>query len=228
MKHLKRISMLITASLVLTMLVACHSSVSQASDATTESESSSSIEVEKKLLTVEITLPQSFFTEESDSENGKTPEQYVEDVKSEDGILGAKVNSDGSVTLTMTKSKHQEMMDSAKQGIDEMIDSYLSDESFPSVKEIEHNDNYDTYTLKVDRAAYENSWDSDGTNEPKVTVDFVDVDTGEIIDEVVYPDSVQDSSSHTDGALTSNQSLCITAYFLNLFIRAHKKRGHHF
>jgi hypothetical protein len=44
----------------------------------------------------------------------------------------------------------------------------------------------------------------DGTNEPKVTVDFVDVDTGEIIDEVVYPDSVQDSSSHTDGALTSN------------------------
>ena len=220
MKHLKRISMLITASLVLTMLVACHSSVSQASDATTESESSSSIEVEKKLLTVEITLPQSFFTEESDSENGKTPEQYVEDIKSEDGILGAKVNSDGSVTLTMTKSKHQEMMDSAKQGIDEMIDSYLSDESFPSVKEIEHNDNYDTYTLKVDRAAYENSWDSlaalgfgitglyyqyfDGTNEPKVTVDFVDVDTGEIIDEVVYPDSVQDSSSHTDGALTSN------------------------
>lgn len=41
-----------------------------------------------------------------------------------------------------------------------MIDSYLSDESFPSVKEIKHNDNYDTYTLKVDRAAYENSWDS--------------------------------------------------------------------
>lgn len=221
MKHLKKLAVLIAASFAMTMFAGCSSNSSQAADSSTESESASSIEVEKKLLTVDITLPQSFFTEESESENGKTPEQYAEDAKSEDGILGAKVNDDGSVTLTMTKAKHQEMMDSAKQGIDEMIDSYLSDEeSFPSIKEIEHNDSYDTYTLKVDREAFENSWDSlaalgfgitglyyqyfDGATEPKVTVDFVDIDSGDLIDEVIYPDAVQDNGTGTDGTLSAN------------------------
>lgn len=221
MKYLKNLAILITTAFALAMFAGCSSNSSQTTDSSATSDSTSNIEVEKKLLTVNITLPESFFTEEAESGDGKTAEQYAEAAKEEDGILGAKVNSDGSVTLTMTKAKHQEMMDSARQGINDRIDSYISDEeSFPSIKEIEHNDSYDTYTLKVDREAFENSWDSlaalgfgitglyyqyfDGAAEPKVTVDFVDIDSGEVINEVIYPDAVQDNGASTDGTLSAN------------------------
>lgn len=211
MNNLKKVAIVLVASFVLTTFVGCGSGEAPSVNSNTENESTSSIEVEKRLLTVDVTLPQSFFSAEEDGENGKTPEQYAEDVKSEDGILGAIVNNDGSVTLTMTKAKHQEMMDAARQGIDEMIESYLADDSFPSIKEIEHNESYDIYTIKVDREAFEGSWDSlaalgfgitgmyycyfDGVSDPRITVDFVDADTGNIIDEVVYPETTPDDKN---------------------------------
>lgn len=66
------------------------------------SEDKSSIEVDKGILNVEITLPASMF-------EGQDIDETIEEAK-KDGIKEAVKHDDGSVTYKMSRSKHNEMM----------------------------------------------------------------------------------------------------------------------
>jgi hypothetical protein len=175
------------------------------SEATKEEQSSGeSVNVEKGLLNVEVTLPANFF-------EGETEEEIVAGAK-EEGISEAVVNEDGSVTYKMSKSKHKEMMKELEDGIVEMIKEVVESGDYPSIKEISYNKDFDEFDVKVDRAAYENSLDGfailglimgssyycafDGVSpeEMKITFNVVDVNTGEVFETSVYPEDLEEGS----------------------------------
>ena len=115
-------------------------------------ENSDSINVDENLLTVEVTMPAAFFENE-------TPEEIQASAK-ESGFLSCTVNEDGSVTYKMTKGKRAEILRSFKGEIDSTIQEYLSGgENAPqSYRKITYNDKVTQFDVRVDRAAYENSW----------------------------------------------------------------------
>ncbi|MFS0726580.1 hypothetical protein [Paenibacillus sp. 1P07SE] len=150
---------------------------------------------------VQITLPAGMFEDQD-------MDQVIEQAKQE-GVKEAVINEDGSVTYTMSKANHEEMLAELGQGIADYAEELLNDGTFPSVKDVSINETYSEYTLTVDQAAFENSMDAfvmmglgiqgmmhqmmEGrqTDEQKVTVNVKDEGSGEIFNTVVYPEALQ-------------------------------------
>lgn len=165
------------------------------------------VEVDKKLINVEITLPASFLELEGDEEINI--DEMKEEAK-ENGIKDVELNNDGSITYTMSKSKHRELLDEMQEGIEENIDEVVNSEDFPSIKDIKVNKKYDAYEITVDKENYENSFDGfgvlgvafssmyyqlfEGVNptDYEVIIDMIDEETGEVFDTIVYPDALDE------------------------------------
>ena len=156
---------------------------------------------DKKGKDVQITLPAGMF-------EGQDMDQVIADAKQE-GVKEAVINDDGSLTYTMSKAKHDEMLAELGQSIADYADEMLSDGSFPSVKDVSYAKDYSEFTLSVDKAAYESSMDGFvtmgmgiqgmmyqmmqglSTEEQKVTVHVKDETSGDVFQSTVYPDALQ-------------------------------------
>ena len=86
-----------------------------------EKDKEKAIEVDKDLLSVEVTLPASMF-------EGQEIEVVIEEAKA-DGIKEVIKNSDGSLTYKMSKSKHAEMMKEMKNQLNSTIED-IGDTSY--------------------------------------------------------------------------------------------------
>lgn len=105
------------------------------------------IEVDENLIDVEITLPADYF-EGGDEESIKAEVE-------ESGFKSYKINEDGSVTYTMTKAKHKEMLTQMASEMDEMLSSMVTGEGkIPAFTSVEHNDNFSVIDIYVDTAVY--------------------------------------------------------------------------
>ena len=164
-----------------------------------EEEESSGIEVDEGFFNVTITLPAVFFEDDEDFD----PEIY----KEEQGFKDATVNDDGSVTVVMSKRQHDEILFEMKSDINESFQELIEAEDTPYIISITSTEGYETVFMDVDRAGYESTWDFtpliigisalmyqqvDGT-ELHCEVIVRDVETGEILSSVVYPDAFSDS-----------------------------------
>jgi len=161
-----------------------------------------SIEVDKGLFSVEITLPASFF-EGEDIDEVVAKEQ-------EDGISEVKVNDDGSITYKMSKSKHNELMREMRDGLIEYIEEIKNNEDYESIEDITYNKAFSEFTLLVDQEKFDNSFDGFvalglgitssyyqifngiSPDKYKVTIFFKDANTGEILHSIVYPDAFEE------------------------------------
>jgi hypothetical protein len=204
---------LILLVLVMTLLAACssneqatNSEEKKSSSENKEGKKNEAVSVDKGLLNVEVTLPASFF-------EGDDIDKVIADAK-KDGVKEVTKNEDGSLTYKMSKSKHKEMMKELETGIEESIEEAKTGGDFTSVKDITHNGSFTEFTLLVDKAAYENSFDGfaaigfgmsgmmyqmfNGTeaDDAKVTIFVKDEATQEIFDETVYPDALEDSETN--------------------------------
>jgi major membrane immunogen (membrane-anchored lipoprotein) len=198
--------LLIIFTAMLAILTACSSSDQASTDKKTDGakkeEKSESVEVNKGLLNVEVTLPASMFEgEDIDSDIAEAEAKGIKVTK----------NEDGSVTYKMSKSKHKEMMKELETELVKSIDEMKNGEDFASIQDISHNKSFSEFTLTVDKAAYENSFDGfavfglgvsgmyyqlfNGVNADnyKVKILVKDVATGEVFDEIVYPDELEDT-----------------------------------
>ncbi|MBC8589343.1 hypothetical protein [Paratissierella segnis] len=163
-----------------------------------------SIEVDKKLTNVEVTIPASFF--ELDGEEELDIEQITKDAK-EEGVKEVKLNDDGSVTYTMSKDTHKKLLDDMKNAMLDSFDELINDEDISSIKDIKSNKTYSEFDIVVNKDEFENSFDGfavlgivfqsmfyqlfEGV-EPdnnKVIVNFKDADTEEIFNSITYPDA---------------------------------------
>lgn len=158
-----------------------------------EEETEAKMEVEKNLLSVDVTLPYEF-VEQEDEELNVT----LEELAKEDGINEVTDNNDGTVTMNMTKSKHTEVLKSLSDSIDEHIDELIASEDNSIVK-IETSDNYKTFDLYVDPSQYNSLTEAfsaisfyfqgllynayDGNSDSEIIVNFIDNETGEVIEQ---------------------------------------------
>ncbi len=195
---------LFTVLAALILLTACSSEEAGKKDNKEESaKKDESVEVDKKLFNVEVTLPASMFENES-------LETIKADAK-ENGIKDVTQNEDGSITYKMSKSTHKKMLKDIAASIDETIEETKTSEDFVSIKDIKHNDSYSEFTMIVEKEKYENSMDAfatmslgmsgmmyqmyDGvsTDDYSVTVKVEDEASGEILEEVVYPEDLEEA-----------------------------------
>ncbi len=148
------------------------------------------IAVDENLFTVDVTMPAACFEDATDESLQKNVE--------ENGYKSGKLNEDGSVTYTVSKAQYSDLLDNMKAMIDETIDEMVSGESkVESFTEITYNEDINEFYVYVDKALY-TSWDSlnalslyvvgayyqilAGNDDKTIIVDFIDKDTGEVIE----------------------------------------------
>lgn len=141
--------------------------------------------------TVEVTLPASL-VENYDTSN-------LESMVEQEGIEAATKNEDGSITWVMTKQKHDELMKTMRESFDSSLAEMVASDDYPTFVDIQHNDNYSEFTIKVDadKLGVKESFSTlafymvggfyntfNGAPVDNVTVTFVNNNTGEVISSV--------------------------------------------
>lgn len=168
------------------------SSAAVVSDAAAStSASDDGLNVEKNIFSVTLTYPASMVDE------GTTQDSLNNEISGIDGIKSATLNEDGSVTYIMTKAYHKQIMDDMAQTIDESMAEMVSSEDYPNFTKVEANEDYTVFTVTTKSKAL--SLDESlsllqfytegafynvvsGNDADSIHVDFVNADTGEIID----------------------------------------------
>ena len=189
---------LLFLSLLSFSLIACSSN-----DNDSKKERQNSVEVDKGLLTVEVTIPASFY----EGEDVNVEEIITEAEK--DGVKKVTKNEDGSLTYKMSKSQHKKMLKDMESEIQQTIKEIESNEDFTSIDSIKSNQSYDEFTLSVNQSEYENSMDGFATlglamqsmfyqlfsgvdeEDYQVTIHLMNKDTSKVFDTVVYPDALE-------------------------------------
>ena len=174
---------------------------------TEDTEEVGEIEVEKNLFTVKVTIPKTFIGEDFTEERRK-------ELESEDGIKSVEMNDDGSVTYTMTKKKHQEMVEAAASSIDEMMQEMVGSENYPNFTDIRAEEDYTLFAVTTKNT--ELDWNESfsifsfyisgglykaikGEPVDNIRVVFFNADSGEVVSEW--------NSSDMDEETTSEETL---------------------
>ncbi|MDR6123445.1 hypothetical protein QFZ87_003042 [Bacillus sp. SLBN-46] len=189
-------------ALVLIFLSAC---ANKEESKESEQNKEQTVDVDKGLFNVEITLPASMF-------EGQDINKVIADVEKE-GIKVTK-NEDGSLTYKMSKTKHKKMMKEMKANIIDVVnETKQNKEDYKSIKDITYNDSFTEFTMVVDKATYENSMDGFAafglgmagmvyqlyngvkSEDTRVTIYLKDQATQKQFDQIVYPDDFNDKKS---------------------------------
>lgn len=210
---MKKIIALLLSIVVLISVTACGANPTKnttsdkklTESTTTTDNTSEKLEVDENLLTVDITLPASFFQDQSEEE--------IKEKALENGCKKCTINDDGTVIYTMTKKAHKDLLkkmsDEIKKSVSELLKGENSVASFVS---IDYNDDFSKYEVYVDPAKY-NSMDSlyalgfyvtgayyqalAGIDNDKidVVVSFMDNETKEVIDTASYKEYMENMSN---------------------------------
>ncbi len=175
-------------------LVACGNSPASSTSAAGESESTftsseqQQIQVEEELFDVVITLPADFV--------GETTQDEL-DADMNDHFHSATLNDNGSVTYAMSKRQHKELMAEIEKSIDEELTMLMEGEDLSSFTNIDHNKDFTTFTVTTTSTElnlpealsvmnfymYGGLYNVFAGNTPdNIHVDFVNSETGEIIE----------------------------------------------
>ena len=195
--------------------------------ASTEAESKMSSEndkntlAEEKLLSVEVTIPAVFYEEDGEEMTQEKVDQTVSDNGFKSGVL----NSDGSVTFSMSKSQHAEFLQSLKDATEETAADFVDgDDRIESFTKITFNDDLSEFKIYIDSETYT---DLDSISaiafyfagqyyqlfsgvpfeDTEVTIDFIDKDTNEVVTTgslSQFRKNIQ--SSDNDSASLSNET----------------------
>lgn len=156
-------------------------------------------EEKEEQSTVDITIPAEMF--ESDEVD---PDTIMEDMKAQ-GVTKVVENSDGSLTIKMSKEKHEQIMKDMRAEIRNTIDEIKASQDYPSIKNITFNESFSEFNLMVNKEAYEDSFDGfvsitfglsgmlyqfyDGKDmdDIQVTINVMDDSNGDLIETFAYP-----------------------------------------
>lgn len=186
--------------LAMVILAACSNTQATKTDG---SKKTKTINVDKGLFNVKVTLPASMFKDQN-------VDTVISDAKKK-GIIVTK-NDDGSLTYKMSRAQHKKMMDDIKTNINKSIEDMKSNKDFTSIKDVTHNTSFSEFTLLVDEATYQNSFDSLASlglgfsgmmyqlfngadpNNYKVKISVKDQATQDVFDQITYPDALDKQS----------------------------------
>ena len=109
------------------------------------------ITVDPGMTNVEITIPASMFG--STDMSTFDIEKYTND----NGFRNAVLNANGSITVTMSKSRHTELIDEMAHSINKSFDELTAETAY--ITGITANTDFTKVTVDVDRAGYEAAFD---------------------------------------------------------------------
>ncbi|NLC03544.1 MAG: hypothetical protein GX787_04600 [Tissierellia bacterium] len=192
MKRLISIGLIL---ILITSLIVTGCSKESTNQTDNKDEVKKQVGADKKILTVDITLPEVIVGDLS----GFNEQEYLAE---NDGINSAKVNTDGSLTLNISKKKHNELLGEIKESLDLTLGDLIESEDTPYIRNIDYTKDYREVTISVDREAYENAFDmtpfivgmTTGIyqlylgEEYSTTIIMKDVDNGDEMHSVTYPD----------------------------------------
>ena len=188
----KSIMIILAAALLFT---ACGSTANPSSDpssSTTITESSEvepSVEVERELFDVTITIPADFV--------GEQTQEDLDKISQEKGYQSITLNADGSATYVMTRTQHEELLAEYRQQLTDTLNEMVGSEDYPNFTSIVANDNFTEFTVTTKSTELDMNESFSviafymygglynvfsGVYVDNVHVDFINADTGEIID----------------------------------------------
>lgn len=215
---MKKLISLILAFVMMMSLAACGGRGENSGNGTSfpgkNTENSAGVQVDEGLLNIDVTLAASFFEDQTEEE--------IKAEAKENGYSDCKINDDGSVTYTMSKKKHAEMLNEMKASFDEMIAGYLDGEDkVASFVDIQYNDDFSKIDIYADAEQY-TMWDSlyaltfyitgayyqafagVANDDIDVVVNFIDNATKDVLDTASYKDFISNTSSEETMEETSD------------------------
>lgn len=159
------------------------------------------IEVEENIFDVEITIP-------ADYVEGTTQEE-IEQEAAEAGVHSATLNDDGSVTYVMSKAQHEKLLEDTRASIQQSLNDMVGSEEYPNITSIETNDDFTKFTVTTTSSelSLEESFSVmvyyvysgvygifSGEAPENVHVDFVNADTGEILESADSSEMSEDTA----------------------------------
>jgi len=115
---------------------------------------SGDIEVDRGLLSVEVTLPADFIS--VGSETPPTEEELKEAIAEDGSNMEVTLNDDGSATYRMSRGEYNRILDDLRASVDESVQEVIDEE--PNIYEsVTYSNDLKEFDVVVDREAYESS-----------------------------------------------------------------------
>lgn len=126
-----------------------------------------------------------------------TTQEEAEKIRTENGYESAVLNEDGSLTIVMSRSQHDEMLDQFRKSVDEGIKEIIQAVEDSTIEKIEYNDDYSVFTVTVsgEELGLSERQAADelvmygtlyhvytGNDAERIQVDYVSSGTGEVIE----------------------------------------------
>lgn len=197
---MRRISALVIACAMILSLTGCGGGTSSAGASSVSVAASSSsvagsdagsVSKDEGLFNVTIVYP-------ADYVSGATQEQLDQEVaESGGGIQSATLNEDGTATYVMSKAYHDKLLQDMADNINSELNAMVGSEDYPNITAVEATDDFTSFTitttsteLSMDEAFsvlslyfYGGMYGIVAGEQPEnIHVDFVNADTGEIIE----------------------------------------------
>ncbi|KAB1438380.1 hypothetical protein [Candidatus Galacturonibacter soehngenii] len=146
------------------------------------------VEVDKRLLTIEIVIPAEYME--------GTSQEDLDTSSLESGFISATLNADGSATYVMTKDTHNKYMEELKTQLTSEINEMVGSTDYPNISSIEINDDYTEFNITTTSTELSMSESFsviaffmyggmynmfNGTKTDNITVNFINADSGELI-----------------------------------------------
>lgn len=162
---------------------------SEASDDMEDLENLGDIEVDKNLFDVVITMPADLV--------GETTQEELDQQAADSGVHSITLNEDGSATYVMSKEQHKKLLEDTRQSIQTSLDEMVGSEDYPNITSIVANDDFTSFTVTTTstEVSFTEAFSViglymyggiygifSGETPDNIHVDFVNADTGEIID----------------------------------------------
>lgn len=139
------------------------------------------------LFNVALTIPAEYV-------EGTTQKELNKQAK-EGAFKSATLNKDGSVTYVMSKSQHNEMLNTLKDSIADELNKIPNSTDYPNVTKVEANDDYTKFTvttastelsfeeqfLSIQLYIYGGMYNAFNNLSPVISVDYVNADSGATI-----------------------------------------------
>lgn len=134
----------------------------------------------------------------------KAAKEFCKVLLDKEGVLETKPSADGSVIATMTGEAHKQLLDDLKASIDKTFDDFFdNDDDESDCSDYTYNDDMTVFTVNIDADDYESPYTTEamlfgisaegyqalnGVGKPKVTINYLDEKTGDVLGTLTYPD----------------------------------------
>lgn len=161
------------------------------------------IDVDKNLFDVTITVPADLV--------GDTTQEELDAKATDSDIHSITLNDDGSATYVMSKSQHKKMMQELADNINSTLSDMVGSEDYPNFTDIKANSDFTNFTVTTTSTELDLT-DSisimgfymyggmyaifNGSDVGNIHVDFVNADSGEIINSADSSDMATDNTEN--------------------------------